>query len=99
MTGCVVIRLFFFQWRDDLSADRLGLPTARMEIAATWRVHRAGHIPFENDAFALGLDVWIGHRNSRKECLGVWMQRHLVQIFTLRQFRHASKVHHCYSIT
>src|SRR5216683_1940121 len=98
MTCSIVIILLLFQGRNDLSADRLCLPAAWMEVAPTWWIHRAGYITFENDALAFTLDFWIWHRNSRKQSLRIRMQGYLIHFFTLSQLHHASQVHHRYPV-
>jgi len=66
VTGCPVIPLFFFQWRNYLATDLLCFPTTWMEIAAGRWVHRAWHVPFKDDAFAPGLFLRIRNWNGRK---------------------------------
>ncbi len=64
MAGCVVIRLLGLQDRNDFAADGLGLPAARMEVAAARWIDRTGYISFEDDALASSFYLRIGHRDG-----------------------------------
>jgi antitoxin component HigA of HigAB toxin-antitoxin module len=74
-----------------LTANIHRLRAAGMEAAAFRRVERAGHIPREDDAFALDRRVRDG--DSGHQCLGIGVHRVTEQFLARGQFDHLAQVH------
>ena len=72
---------------------------ARTKTAAGRWVGRAGDIPFQNDALALVFYVWIRDWHGRKQCLGIRVQRVLVQSGSVSQLTQFAQLHHGHTIT
>src|SRR5579863_4513101 len=98
VAGREVVGLFLLQWRNDLTTDRLRFPAAWMKVAAAGWIDRTGNIAFKDNAFAFRLDFWIWYRNGGKQCLRIGVEREVVEIFAIRQFRYTTEVHHCYTV-
>jgi hypothetical protein len=54
---------FRLQDRDLLATDGLCFPAARMEVTAARWIDRAGDVTFQDDTFAVQLNVWIWYRD------------------------------------
>ncbi len=51
---------------------------AGAEAAARRRVHRAGHVAFQNDPLAFLFNEWVRHWHCGEQRLGIRVQRVLV---------------------
>src|SRR5260370_6340612 len=85
---------FLFQRRLDLAADRkLRDRAARMEPAAFGRVDRRGDLALEQDGLAARLELGVRVRDRAQQDLGVWMQRVVVNLSTVRDLDDLAEVH------
>ena len=64
-----------------------------MESTAAWRIHRRRNISFQYDSLSASAYLRIRYRNSRKQCLGVWMQRIAVQLIAFCKLNHCTQIH------
>lgn len=63
MAGGVVVALLLLQWWNNLAADSLGLPAARMKITTRWWIDGTGYIALKNDTFAFAFNDRVRHRD------------------------------------
>ena len=66
----------------------------RMEHTARRRVHRAGHVAGQDDAFALSLDQRIGNRDGGQKRSRVRVERVVVEFVAVRDLDDVAEVHH-----
>ncbi len=76
-----------------------GPRAAGVEIAAHWRVGRAGNIPLQNNWLTLGLGHRIWDRDRREKSLRVGMLRVGVDVPNRPQFHDLPQIHDGNSIT
>jgi hypothetical protein len=81
-----------FEWRHLDTAARLGQRAARMEMAASGRVDRVGHIPLEHN-LRLGAGG-VGDGDSCQQRLGVGVTRPRVDLGHGRLLDNPAQIHH-----
>src|SRR5215211_5796323 len=86
------------EWRLDLGADLLCLPTARPEPASRGRIGRARHVSLEHDALPLSAKRGRLDRDRREKRLGVGVCRRLVNRVAWPHLDDLAEVHHCDAI-
>ena len=74
-------------------AQLLSQRASGVEIATTRRIGRTGHVASQNNPLAFPFDDRVGDRDSRKERLGIWMQRLVEKFFLRSQLYHLAQVH------
>jgi hypothetical protein len=75
-----------------LTAALHRIRTTRMEVTAARWVDRRRHVPGQQHT--LGLLIRIGHRDRRKQRLGVGMRRPRKQVLRLGQLHDLPEIHH-----
>src|SRR5215813_8639547 len=75
-----------------LRASRHDEGTARVEVAARWRVEGARHLPAEDDLFFLL--VGVGRKGGGEEGLGVRVERVGTELKALGYLDELAKIHH-----
>ncbi|MNC94506.1 hypothetical protein D3C83_113780 [compost metagenome] len=59
--------------------------TARMELAAPWRIDRTRQVALQDDTLTLGFNLRIRNRNGRKKRPSIRMARIIIELAAFRQ--------------
>src|SRR5215510_2794337 len=92
-TGNPMANPHLSQARHGLAASFDGQGATRMKHAAGRRIHRARHLALESPVLAPFLDRRIGDRHGLEQSPRVRMQRIAVQLITVGDLDHPSKIH------